>query len=387
MGVSQLGQRPHFEAELLALPGTGALATGFKPKAQAPAAPLNSAGAAAVLATLPLAAAVSRRSKARAKARTARLLGPKASAELLEKRGEVDAGLGTAESKPWEFLSGIAKDAARAWFVQRAEDRGVAWRFMVEKMQAQQQDLEAHYDRIHNESIEYPDYYTRSFHGYDEGNLSWRAAHELAPATQSMCLGYYDGMAWCSFWFSFNAHKETWRDRKKTSADKDPETLLDLGCSGGFSSKEMSKAFPTTKVSGMDLSPYFLSVAKQCYPQIEFLHGNAESTGLPDESFDVVTLNFLLHELPLDASRKVLREASRLLKPGGVLAVLDVDPKQLSALPPFRRWAFQVTEPWCKDGEYFDLKLGPELEPLGFQDFQQIANDPVNSLALARKAL
>ncbi|CAJ1386444.1 unnamed protein product [Effrenium voratum] len=318
----------------------------------------------------------------------ARLLGPKASAELLEKRGEVDAGLGTAESKPWEFLSGIAKDAARAWFVQRAEDRGVAWRFMVEKMQAQQQDLEAHYDRIHNESIEYPDYYTRSFHGYDEGNLSWRAAHELAPATQSMCLGYYDGMAWQDAQEEFRGGaRRAIQDFWAAGADKDPETLLDLGCSGGFSSKEMSKAFPTTKVSGMDLSPYFLSVAKQCYPQIEFLHGNAESTGLPDESFDVVTLNFLLHELPLDASRKVLREASRLLKPGGVLAVLDVDPKQLSALPPFRRWAFQVTEPWCKDGEYFDLKLGPELEPLGFQDFQQIANDPVNSLALARKAL
>ena len=36
---------------------------------------------------------------------------------------------GTASDvKPWQFLSGIAKDAARAWFVQRAEDRGIAWR-------------------------------------------------------------------------------------------------------------------------------------------------------------------------------------------------------------------------------------------------------------------
>jgi hypothetical protein len=33
-----------------------------------------------------------------------------------------------------------------------------------------------------------------------------------------------------------------------------------------------------------------------------------------------------------------------------VLAVLDVDPQRLAALPPFRRWAFQVTEPWCKEG-------------------------------------
>lgn len=33
-----------------------------------------------------------------------------------------------------------------------------------------------------------------------------------------------------------------------------------------------------------------------------------------------------------------------------VLAILDVDPRRLAALPPFRRWAFQVTEPWCKEG-------------------------------------
>ncbi|CAL1142064.1 unnamed protein product [Cladocopium goreaui] len=57
---------------------------------------------------------------------TVRRLGPTASAELLEVRS---AEQGTASDvKPWQFLSGIAKDAARAWFVQRAEDRGIAWR-------------------------------------------------------------------------------------------------------------------------------------------------------------------------------------------------------------------------------------------------------------------
>ena len=50
-----------------------------------------------------------------------------------------------------------------------------------------------------------------------------------------------------------------------------------------------------------------------------------------------------------------MQEAYRLLKPGGALVTLDVDPGRLKALPAFRRWAFQVTEPWCKDGGLADL--------------------------------
>ena len=89
-------------------------------------------------------------------------------------------------------------------------------------------------------SIEYPDYYTRSFHGYDEGNLSWRAAHELAPATQSMCLGYYDGMAWppgsTRVWRSSNGcvyfykdlppKEEQQKNKDENNKCLDPQTTL-----------------------------------------------------------------------------------------------------------------------------------------------------------------
>eukprot|EP00913_Durusdinium_trenchii_P024865 g23339.t1 len=310
----------------------------------------------------------------RAAAVQARRLGPSASTELLEKRREGEEGI-AVDVKPWQFLSGIAKDldAARAWFVQRAEERGVAWRFSVEKMQAQQEELESNYQELFDESVPYPAYYRLPFHGYDEGNLSWRAAHELEAATQSMCLGrsverrrgqQFRGTARESiqqFWGGAN--------------DSQPTTLLDVGCSGGFSSQEMSKIFSSAQVTGLDLSPYFLSVARQSFPHIHFVHANAEETGLPEASYDV---------------------ALRLLRPGGVLAILDVDPRRLAALPPFRRWAFQVTEPWCKEGEYFSLDLPAELQSMGFEELEERAdlgrgqtcqrsNDPVNSLTLARK--
>lgn len=338
---------------------------------------------------LPMVAAAGAVLAAKQKRRaTVRRLGPTASAELLEVRS---AEQGTASNvKPWQFLSGIAKDAARAWFVQRAEERGIAWRFSVEKMQAQQEELEAKYHELRNESVDYPSYYVQPFHGYDEGNLSWRAAHELEAATQSMCLGYYDGMTWQDAQEEFRgAARQSIRDYWQGShgAFTEPQSLLDVGCSGGYSSQEMSKAFPSASVTGLDLSPYFLSVAQQNFPQLRFVHANAEDTGLPSNSYDMVTLNFLLHELPLEATRNVLSEALRLLKPGGALAVLDVDPKRLAALPPFRRWAFQVTEPWCKDGEYFSLDLVQELRGLGFEETTQSSNDPVNTLTLARKRM
>jgi len=299
------------------------------------------------------------------------------------------------EVKPWDFLSNIAKDAARGWFVKRAEERGIQWSQSVAGFGARQGELDGLFQQITDPNLRYPEYYTLPFHGYDQGNLSWLAAHELEAATQSMCLGYYDGLSWqdaqemyrgaardtiSEYWQSVTGHPHS-----EGGVPEMPKSLLDLGCSGGFSTHEMSKAFPSAKLTGMDLSPYFLSVAKLSFPEHTFLHGLAEDTRLPDASFDVVTCNFLLHELPIAASRAALREAMRVLRPGGVLAVLDVDPRRLLELPPLRRWAFQVTEPWCKDGEYYALDLDVELPRMGFEEIRLLSNDPVNSLALARK--
>mmetsp|Transcript_44428 Transcript_44428/g.71979 ORF Transcript_44428/g.71979 Transcript_44428/m.71979 type:complete len:428 (-) Transcript_44428:188-1471(-) len=396
----------------------GAPATATRPAEESQTdAALGLPAAALALASLTAlrgAARGSRRASGRGKVRPARSvqlqLGPRAAAECLESR-PVDTARPTAaqmeidgsdsaewlrlngqklEVKPWDFLSAIAKDASRNWFVERAESRGIPWTKSVERHEAKQGELEECFSNLVNTSLEYPAYYTVPFHGYDSGNLTWMAAHELEAATQSMCLGYYDGMTWQESQEVFRgAARNVILDRwaLEHPAGGVPKALLDVGCSGGFSTKEMSRAFPTAKATGLDMSPFFLSVAKQTYPDLEFLHANAEDTGLPDGSFEFVALNFILHELPLEASQKVLREANRLLAPGGVLAILDVNPQRLLELPPFRRWAFQVTEPWCKDGEYYSLDLAKELGALNMLNVQSAKNDPINALTLASKPL
>lgn len=211
---------------------------------------------------------------------------------------------------------------------------------------------------------------------------------------QSMCLGYYNGITWEQAQEMFRGAArdtiaERWREAHAGHAASEvaqfPRTLLDVGCSGGFSTHEMAKAFLGIKATGLDLSPYYLAVAKRTYPQFNFVHGLAEHTSFPDGAFDVATLNFILHELPLAASCEVLREMHRIVVPGGVLAIFDVDPRRVLELPPFRRWAFQLTEPWCKENEYFALDAAQVLKDIGFNDVQCMSNDQVNALILATK--
>lgn len=57
-----------------------------------------------------------------------------------------------------------------------------------------------------------------------------------------------------------------------------------------------------------------------------FVEANAEKAPFPRESFDLVTIQYLFHEVPFLGRHKILKEARRLLKPGGTLAVVDIAP-------------------------------------------------------------
>jgi ubiquinone/menaquinone biosynthesis C-methylase UbiE len=57
---------------------------------------------------------------------------------------------------------------------------------------------------------------------------------------------------------------------------------------------------------------------------IEFILRNAEDTQLPTKSYDLVTIMYAFHEAPHVGRDKILKEARRLLSPGGILAVVDI---------------------------------------------------------------
>jgi len=150
-----------------------------------------------------------------------------------------------------------------------------------------------------------------------------------------------------------------------------------------------SVALLTPVSAGSDLpsggEPSAPEASGTALPPITWHHGAAEATGLPAAAYDLITLQFVCHELPQSATRAVLAEAARLLRPGGVIALVDQDPDSavIRRLPAPIATLLKSTEPYLED--YFRLDLPAALQEAGFHNVRRTAADPRHRVLVAMR--
>lgn len=149
---------------------------------------------------------------------------------------------------------------------------------------------------------------------------------------------------------------------------KPGETVLDLGSGGGIDVLLSARRVgPTGKAYGLDMTDQMLALAeenkkKSGLTNVEFLKGEIENIPLPDNSVDVIVSNCVIN-LSGDKDR-VLREAFRVLKPGGRFAISDVVVH--GEVPPAIRKNMEL---WvgCVAGALSDTEYRQKLAASGFE--------------------
>ena len=152
---------------------------------------------------------------------------------------------------------------------------------------------------------------------------------------------------------------------------REGETVLDLGSGGGIDVLLSARRVgPSGKAYGLDMTDEMLDLARRNQREagvtnVEFLRGTIESIPLPADSVDVVISNCVIN---LSADKPaVFREAARVLRPGGRLAVTDIvaDPEMDERT---RRDMHQWTG--CIAGAMTPREFRTELESAGFEDVE-----------------
>jgi ubiquinone/menaquinone biosynthesis C-methylase UbiE len=167
-------------------------------------------------------------------------------------------------------------------------------------------------------------------HGHQHAGPSGHA-HATAPATEGRLIHWasvYDILLHFKFLGRLGSLRSMTLD---IAALRPGERVLDTGCgTGELTIAAARRVGKGGVVHGVDASPEMIEVARRnarrSAPEIEFHLEPVEAMSFPDASFDVALSSFVMHHLPGDLKQRALLEIRRVLRPGGRIVILDMQP-------------------------------------------------------------
>jgi ubiquinone/menaquinone biosynthesis C-methylase UbiE len=162
-----------------------------------------------------------------------------------------------------------------------------------------------------------PEYYRQNFHFQSDGWLSEHSAAIYDTQVEVLFTGAGDVM-----------RRRALKPIAEWMAGRNQRTLrgLDVGCGTGRLLAFLHGAWPGMKFTGLDLSLPYLAEARRLIghtARVKLVEGAAERLPFDDASLDLVVSSFLMHELPAEIRAKVLTEMARVMKPDGLVVIVD----------------------------------------------------------------
>ena len=162
-----------------------------------------------------------------------------------------------------------------------------------------------------------PDYYRQNFHFQSDGWLSEQSGALYDTQVEVLFTGAADVMRRRAL-----APIATWlagRNQRDVRG-------LDVGCGTGRLLAALHGAWPGLKLTGIDLSKPYLEEARRLIgrtARVKLDEAAAETLPFDEASLDLVVSSFLLHELPKEIRAKAIAEMARVVKPGGLVVMVD----------------------------------------------------------------
>jgi len=157
--------------------------------------------------------------------------------------------------------------------------------------------------------------------------------------------------------------------------------VLDWGTGHGAGLLTWHEGHAESELHGVDLSAPCLKYAhlraREAGVRVIFTQQDFEHLDYPDNSFDAIFFVFMLHELPPQHTEACLREAHRVLAPGGVMGGME-----LTLVPgePFQN-AVQLTDGWLNNEPYMATTLYTDYRALAQKiGFSQVSVEPFRAL-------